>query len=333
MAKINLSDLLRNGGCDFDGVAIAQTASGTQWEHIAGLADREKLTPNRLDTSFQIASISKQFAAAAVLLLQEESRLNVGDALSLWIPNCPNDWGGITLHHLLTHNSGIGHWGDYPHLSLFNANTPAEVVRTIQNGTLVAKPGSRWSYSSPAYVLVSHVVELASKRPYGEFLREAIFEPLKMAHTRAGQRSTEARRESVGYYRGAPVPSFELDTVGIGAGDVWSTASDMTVWDRSLLSSALLSPESIRQMFTPFAAARAERDYSIAVGYGYGWFIESVSGHRVAHHLGGNAGFVAFNAIALDDNVSLVMLSNDECFAMEPAGIRIMGALLDGALA
>jgi CubicO group peptidase (beta-lactamase class C family) len=154
-----------------------------------------------------------------------------------------------------------------------------------------------------------------------------------MAHTRAGQRSTEARRESVGYYRGAPVPSFELDTVGIGAGDVWSTASDMTVWDRSLLSSALLSPESIRQMFTPFAAARAERDNSIAVGYGYGWFIESVSGHRVAHHLGGNAGFVAFNAIALDDNVSLVMLSNDECFAMEPAGIRIMGALLDGALA
>jgi CubicO group peptidase (beta-lactamase class C family) len=85
-------------------------------------------------------------------------------------------------------------------------------------------------------------------------------------------------------------------------------------------------------MFTPFAAAHAERDHSIAAGYGYGWFIESVSGHRVAHHLGGNAGFVAFNAIALDDDVSLVMLSNDECFAMEPAGIRIMDALLTGGL-
>src|SRR5260370_26906862 len=133
MDKTNLPDLLRNGGCDFNGVAIAQTASGTPWEYTAGLADREKLTPNRLDTSFQIASISKQFAAAAVLLLQEESRLNVGDAVSLWIPNCPDDWGGITLHHLLNPTPRVGHWGDYPHLSLFTGNAPAEVVRTIHN--------------------------------------------------------------------------------------------------------------------------------------------------------------------------------------------------------
>ena len=123
-----------------------------------GEADRKRLLPNTPRTEFQIASVSKQFTAAAILLLQERGALSVQDRVCAWLPGCPEIWEPITVHHLLTHTSGIGHWRDFPDLSLFAPNTPEGVIETFRRGALTFSPGTGWSYSSPAYVFLARIV-------------------------------------------------------------------------------------------------------------------------------------------------------------------------------
>lgn len=188
-------------------------------ERAAGMADRDLGLPCTPQTRFQIASVSKQFTAAAVLLLASQSQLSLDDPVNRWIGGCPQDWQAITLHHLLTHTSGLGHWGDFPALDLYRPIEPGQELSIFQQQPLRSEPGSSYHYSSPGYVLLAWIVEKAGGLPYASFLADQVFTPLGM-HTASAGDPPGGAGMARGYHAGEPVPSFELATVGLGAGDV-----------------------------------------------------------------------------------------------------------------
>jgi len=289
-----------------------------------GAADRQRGRPNTPQTAFQIASISKQFTAAAVLLLQERGVLSVHDRLCTRLTNCPPAWEAITLHHLLTHTSGIGHWKDFPTLSLFEPIPRAEILRTFQRAPLLFAPGTRWAYSSPGYVLLAHLVEQTVGEPLVTFLTRAVFAPLGMASTGVGTVAPRPEQAAIGYSAGQPAPIFDLDSLGIGTGDIWSTTGDMARWDAALTAPGLLGADALRAMFTPQADTADTLPSGEAIRYGYGWFLAEAQGHRLAFHPGDNAGYHAFNACLPDDEATVIVLTNDEEIDTDALGLRLV---------
>jgi CubicO group peptidase (beta-lactamase class C family) len=208
-------------------------------------------------TRFQIASVSKQFTAAAVLRLAERGALGLDDPVGRRIGSCPRSWRDVTLHHLLSHTSGVGHWHDYPMIDLIRWVEPAELLETFQQLPPVFAPGTGWHYSSPGYVLLAHVVQRAANAPYRDVLTREIFGPLGMRDTFAGS-SAGRKHVARGYGRdGLPAAAFELDVVGMGARDVWSTTHDLLVWVDGLRAGRLLGERYRTLMLTERAPTGA----------------------------------------------------------------------------
>ena len=271
-----------------------------------------------LDTRFQIASISKQFTAAAVLLLADRGVLSVGDRVSRWLDDCPPAWDHITVHHLLCHTAGLAHWPALPALDVTTPVDTGEKLRVFMAAPLLSPPGERFAYSSPGYVVLAHILERAAGLGYGAFLAREIFEPLGLDTTFNGSPG-ERPGLAVGFHDGAPVPSFALDTLGLGTGSIWSTVSDLARWDRALARGELLSTGARQAMFTVHAPVEDDDGVVRTEGYGYGWFIGSaVGGHRVYYHPGDNPGYRTINAWFPDDDVRLAVLSNEGATDLDP---------------
>ena len=270
-----------------------------------------------LGTRFQIASVSKQFAAAAVLTLAERGALSVDDTVGRWIGGCPASWDSITVHHLLTHTAGLPHWRDMPELDPTAPGDFEDELRVFAGAPLAGAPGERFSYSSPGYVLLGRIVERAAGQPYASFLASEIFGPLGMESTFAGSQGGRPDL-TVGHREGVPVPSFDLGTVNVGTGDVWSTAPDLARWDRALASGGILSPASRQAMFAVHATVSDDDPVIRTAGYGYGWYVGSLPGeHPMLYHTGDNPGFRSVNAWFPRDAVRLAVLSNEETTGME----------------
>ena len=270
---------------------------------------------------YQLASVSKQFTAAAMLLLAQDGLLHLDDPLGRWIPG----WPGVTLHHLLAHTSGIGHWHDYPMIDLGARMEPAELVETFRSVPPLFAPGARWAYSSPAYVLAAHVVERVAGTPYREFLDRRIFVPAGLAGTFAGSPGDRGDIAPGHDASGAPVPSWELDVVGMGAGDVWSTTADMVTWMDVLRAGGLLHEPWRTLMLTERATTGMDDERSR--GYGYGWFVGAYEGEPWFQHSGDNAGYKSFAACLPETDRRLVILANTD--AMDVASmLEVMRALL-----
>jgi CubicO group peptidase (beta-lactamase class C family) len=331
--ETSLASLAAQG--QFSGVALVRREDETLLEGAYGDADRASGRPNTPETTFQIASISKQFTAAAILLLRERGMLYVHDSIRVWMQECPTDWERITLHHLLTHTSGIGHWRDFPALNLKAPITREALLRTFYQGPLLFAPGEGWAYSSPGYALLAHVVERATGEPYAAFLRRVILDPLQMSSTGAGNQAPQPERQASGYAGAELEPSFDLATVGMGAGDAWSTTRDLAPWNATLaMPGALLSEATLRMMFTPYATMPDDWAPLPDVHYGYGWIIGAMQGRPIRFHPGDNAGFNALNVYAPDCNASVILLSNDEGGANDSRdlgeiGLRLVTELLE----
>lgn len=277
------------------------------------MADRELGLACTPETRFQIASVSKHFTAAAVLLLAGQSQLSLDDPVSRWFGGCPQDWQAITLHHLLTHTSGLAHLNDLPTLDLYRPIEPAQELSIFQQQPLLFAPGGRYRYSSPGYTLLAWIVEKTGGQPYASFLADRIFVPLGLTSASAGDRpgGTAMAR---GYQAGKPVPSFDLATIGLGAGDVWCTAADLLRWDEAIASGELLPARLREAMLTPYAltGTTAGREGWSFTGYGYGWQIGTMAGRRAYFHTGDNSGYLAVNAWLPDDQITLAVLANDQ---------------------
>ena len=166
----------------FSGVVLAQRSGTTVFERVQGLADHGRREPCTRGTRFQIASVSKQFTAAAVLLLAGRGLISLQDRIERWLGTCPAPWRPITVHHLLTHTAGLGHWQAYPDVDHHRPVPPERLLDLFTRVPLLSAPGAAFSYSGPGYVLLAWIVEQVSGQPYGRFLAKCI-------GTAAGQRA------------------------------------------------------------------------------------------------------------------------------------------------
>jgi CubicO group peptidase (beta-lactamase class C family) len=287
-------------------------------EHTAGTTERssgERCTPG---TRFQIASVSKQFTATAIIALAREGHLSVDDHVARWFPGGPHGWAEITVHHLLTHTSGLGQWEDFPEIDIFTAMNASRMLGVLQAHPLLSAPGAGFYYSSPGYWLLAQIAEKVSEQPYAQFLRKEVLEPAGLADTFAG--SAEQRLHvASGHTDGEAVASYELDHTGKGAGDIYSTARDLDRWNRSLQS--LLSADRWwRTMFARHAAAgQSLGTWSTDDAYGYGWYLHHHGQITLHYHSGHNSGFNSFSAWVPQKQLSFVILINDD--AIDPQAI------------
>lgn len=270
-----------------------------------GPADREQDRPNTPQTKFRLGSLSKQFTAAAILVLEQQGRLRVDDPLARYYPEFPRA-GEITLHHLLSHTSGIPNYNQRPDYGdkMLLPWTIEQVVSWMRPDSLEFDPGERFSYSNSNYVLLAGIIERVSGQTYARFLQEAIFAPAGMNDTGQDLHTRVLPHRATGHvsfgeeverapYRDMPFMS--------GAGSLYSTALDLLRWDQALYTDRILTAESRQKMFTPHSAT-----------YGYGWFVEDRGGHRCVSHRGEINGFIVSLDRYVDDRIVVVSLFNYE---------------------
>lgn len=295
---------------------VRVTKNGSTLADLAGgLADREAGVPCGSDTRFQICSVSKQFTAAAVMLLVESGRLDLHEPVDRWLPGAPPQWRQVTLHHLLSHSAGIPHWREAPGLDPAEPMPIGQRLELIEATPLRSEPGTRWHYSSPGFLLVGFIVARASGVPYRRFLAEQILSPLQLTQTTVGAPPSTAAR---GYQAGQPVAPLDLDRMP-GTGDIWSTAGDLTRFTTALHREELITSSSLRAMCTPQACVGDDEHGDpplTATGYGYGMFTGILTGRAAFYHPGDNPGYRSLACWIPDRAASIVILVNDEAVAI-----------------
>jgi CubicO group peptidase (beta-lactamase class C family) len=278
-----------------------------------GYADLQKKVPFTSETVFDVGSITKQFTAAAIMRLASDGKLSMDDRLDKYFSDVPADKREITLHHLLTHGSGL--FGELP--GDYEVAPRDDVVRRMLAMRPAAAPGRRYRYSNGGYSLLAAVVEIASGQPYEAYLREKLLLPAGMRHTgyKLPDWSEAVLAHGVtpkGDDWGTPLdhrwaedgPYWNLR----GNGGILSTVGDMYLWHQALETDKVLPAAARERMFSPhLAEGPAARSQ-----YGYGWSIATTKrGTRLITHNGGNGIFFADFYRFVDDDVVLIIASND----------------------
>jgi CubicO group peptidase (beta-lactamase class C family) len=294
----------------FSGTILLARHGEPQVQKAYGWANAEWEIPNTLDTKFRIGSITKQFTSMVVMQLQEGGTLKVQDPICAHLSPCPDAWKPVTIHHLLTHTSGIPSYTGLPDFRKLRvlARTPDEMIGSFRDLPLEFEPGARFVYNNSGYFLLGAIIEKVTGRKYEEELRDRIFAPLGMTNTGYDWSHTILPRRASGYTRGGS-GIVNAGYVDMGqpyaAGALYSTVGDLLKWDQALYTDALLPAEARAAMFTPFKG-----------DYAYGWGVQAPSpatgGHRVLAHGGGINGFSSMIIRLPDVNITAVVLSNLE---------------------
>ena len=288
----------------FQGTAIVARDGKVVFSKGFGMANLEWSMPNAPDTRFRLGSITKQFTAMSVLLLEQQGKLKTTDSVCGFVEGCPEAWKGISVHHLLTHTSGIPNFTSFPEYSktMALASPPAESLKRFRDKPLDFAPGSKMSYSNSGYVLLGYIIEKVTGGKYDDYLRANVFSPLGMNDTGYDWNSTVLVRRASGYESdGKVVKNASLIDMSIphAAGSLYSTTLDLVKWDAALRAGKLLSAESYKKYFTP-----------VLNDYAYGWNVETTDGVEVVSHEGGINGFATMILRVPAKNLVVVTLSN-----------------------
>ena len=269
-----------------------------------GFANLEWDIPNSPTTKFRLGSITKQFTAASILLLEERGKLSVSDPVKKYMPDAPAAWDKITIFNLLTHTSGIPNFTSFPDYASLEpfTTTPAQLVKRFRDKPLDFPPGEKMSYSNSGYVLLGYLIEKISGESYEKFVQENIFTPLGMKDSGYDSNSAIIPHRAAGYSPGpnGPINAGYINmTVPLSAGGLYSTTEDLLRWEQGLFGGKLLSPASLQKMTTPF-----KNDYAC------GLMVHTANGHKVIEHGGGIEGFNTMLAYYPEDKLTVVVLSN-----------------------
>ena len=276
-----------------------------------GMADLKDRVPNRPDTEFRIGSVTKQFTATAILMLQNRGKLNVEDPVCKYVPKCPKDWRPIKLSNLLTHTSGIPNLTAFKGFDKFTKkpHTPTQVLDYFKNRPLDFKPGAKFSYSNSNYEVLGYIVQKVSGEPYKTFLRQHIFGPLGMKNSGYDSSHPTAKNHAKGYTHskdGYKPAEYVNMTVPYGAGALYSTVQDLYTWDRALEAGKVLPKPLHEEMFAPHVAIGKSGNRH----YGYGWDISTEFGYKRYSHNGGIPGFTSLNSWFPGQHAYVIVLDN-----------------------
>jgi CubicO group peptidase (beta-lactamase class C family) len=269
-----------------------------------GSADLEWDIPNSPNTKFRLGSVTKQFTAASILLLEERGKLSVNDPVKKYMPDAPAAWDKITIFNLLTHTSGIPNFTSFPDYPTFGAfaTTPAELVARFKDKRLDFQPGELWEYSNSGYVLLTYLIEKLTGGTYEAFVRDNLFTPLGMKDSGYDSNTALISHRASGYnFSNGKFTNagFVHMTVPQGAGALYSTTEDLLKWEQGLFGGKVLQPASLKKMTTPF------KD-----NYAFGLAVHSADGHQVIDHSGGIQGFNTELAYYPDEQLTVVVLAN-----------------------
>ncbi|TYT26436.1 beta-lactamase family protein [Luteimonas viscosa] len=276
-----------------------------------GLADLERGIAVGPDTNFRLASVSKQFTAAAILLLAQDGALSLDDPVRRWLPSLPAAADGITVHHLLSHTSGLVDYEDVMPDAIEGQLHDADVLRLLETqDRLYFAPGSDYRYSNSGYALLALVVGRASGQDFATFLRDRIFRPLGMDNTLAFEDgvSTVPRR-AYGYSAsgdGWTRTDQSSTSAVLGDGGIYSSIDDLAKWDAALRDDRLLSDASRALAFTAHTAT----DEANVDGYGYGWRLHGEGADRLLWHSGETIGFRNVILRWPEKGLTVVLLTN-----------------------
>ncbi len=290
-----------------------------------GQANWETHSPNTPQTEFPIASVTKQFTAMAIMILQERGKLNVQDPICQYVQDCPEEWKDIKLHHLLTHTSGI------PDILLMldtydlaKTWTRDKLIAYFKDQPLDFPPGEKISYSSSGYVLLGYVIEKVSGESYAQFLQDNILAPLQMVYTGYGDPAISRSLYAAGYTpdgEGAYHPADHVDYTALdSAGGLYSTVEDLYRWDQALYTDKLVSQETLGVIFSDYTEPP---NWGGEGGYGYGWIIDKYMERPMVFHNGYVSGFASTIMRWPDDRLTIIILSN-----LEYSPVTDMGYLL-----
>jgi D-alanyl-D-alanine carboxypeptidase len=292
------------------GVALNVIRNGAAIKTSAyGYSNLELSAPVRPDTVFEIGSISKQFTAAGILLLAQEGRLSVDDRITDHLKGAPPAWTNITLRHLLTHTSGLKNYTLLDGFELRRHLTQELFIRAIAAQPVDFPAGSAWKYSNTGFNLLGFIIENVSGTNYWDFMKSRIFGPLGMDATtdRRPRRIIPNRASGYEQTNGVLINrDYDLTDI-FSAGAIVSTVLDMAKWNAALDADTLLSARTKELMWTP-----ARLNDGKPVKYGFGWFLDSVEGHRNIGHSGATSGFSASIQRFPDDKLAVILLTNTD---------------------
>ena len=272
----------------------------------ANLEDNASVTDH---TSFEIASMSKQFTDAAILLLAQRGKLSIFDSISKFFPDVPPSWQSISLLQLMNHTAGLRDDWDEPDSFFYSKTTFAEFLDALKATSLKFTPGTQFSYGCGPFIL-GLVIEKVTGKSYRQFMHDSIFEPLGMSFTDINDPTVIVPERAAGYVirQGAIRIGIRISPAAEARADVGirTTTHDLALWDAALDGSSFLSASSRELMFTPGHLNNGDR-----IPYGLGWFITPFRGHTEIQHGGSfRTGFSSVIARYPDDHLTIIVLTN-----------------------
>jgi CubicO group peptidase (beta-lactamase class C family) len=301
--------VLQQTGVPSASIAVVKDGQ-VAYVHAYGSARIEPATPARPEMRYSIGSISKQFTAAAILLLAEQGKLSLDDPVAKYIPNLTRA-NEVTIRQLLSHTSGYqDYWPqDYVPPFMMQPISAEKILDLWARKPLDFDPGTKWQYSNTNYVIAGLIVEKVSGTPLLTFLQEKVFGPLGMQRVE----NIDVRRlgdtDATGYFRYALGPPRVAPKEGPGwlfaAGELAMPAEELAKWDVAMLAKRLLKPALQKEMETEIKLKNGR-----GTGYALGLQVGNVDGHHVVRHGGEVSGFTAQNLVFPDDNIAIVVLTN-----------------------
>lgn len=306
------------------GVAVLVVHNGKAvFRRGYGVADLRTLSAIDPSTNFRLASFSKQFTAMCIMLLVHDGKLHYGDHLTDVLTEFPAYGKAITIRNLLNHTSGLPDYEDimaqqYPNApddQIPQIHNPAVLQLLEQQRAGIFPAGSKWQYSNSGYVVLAQIVERVSGEPFGRFLQQRIFTPLKMTNSLAYEKGkNEIPHRAYGHSReqsGFRETDQSSTSATLGDGGIYSSIDDLEKWDRALYAYTLLSKEEMQPAYVPVqpnAGPAASSDGPVS--YGFGWHVESYGNHKRRWHDGETMGFRTTIQRFPDDGLTVIVLAN-----------------------
>ena len=305
------SDALAKTGVPSASVAVVRDGQ-IAYLHAYGHARLDPETPAKPEMRYSIGSISKQFTAAAILLLQEEGKLSLDDKVGKFVPNLTRA-NEVTIRQLLSHTSGYqDYWPqDYVMPMMLHPVTAEKILDTWGRKPLDFEPGTKWQYSNTNYVIAGVIVEKISGEPLLQFLQQKIFAPLNMKSVADTDKTKLGDTDPTGYLRYALGPPRPAPREGSGwlfaAGELAMPVEDLAKWDISIINQKLMKPASYQEFETEVLLKNG-----LGTRYGLGVDVRSELGHRSLSHSGEVSGFTSDNLVFPDERVAVIVLTNQD---------------------
>lgn len=306
----------------FNGTALVFDKNVVLLNKGYGFRDVDNEFKNNAHTVYQLGSITKQFTATIILKLVEQNKLRLTDKLSQFFPDYPKG-DSITIHHLLSHTSGIFNYTrdeDFVQNKSSYPVTRETMLSLFKDKPMDFSAGSDWSYSNSGYVLLGYIIEKITHQPYEKVVKQMIFNPLDMTHSGFDFAHLSIPNKAVGYFsvKDNEKSSIVDSTVSYAAGALYSTTEDLLKWHKGLLDNRILRRSTLEKAFTPYKN-----------NFGYGWVVDSFTGKKGVYHNGSILGFTSNIYRVEADNVCIILLCNTGAPKIDDITKDILSVLYD----